>query len=86
MAAAATKRFSQSVETWQMRLQVMMQLKSDDVTQCFEEAIKHVKSQVCAGFIDLSVLVLGRKPLIFDSTPVYFLGCFAIMDSLGGME
>uniref|UniRef100_A0A8V5H5S9 UTP6 protein n=1 Tax=Melopsittacus undulatus TaxID=13146 RepID=A0A8V5H5S9_MELUD len=45
VAAAATKRFSHSVETWQMRLQVLIQLKCDDVTQCFEEAIKHVKSQ-----------------------------------------
>ncbi|NXW39131.1 UTP6 protein, partial [Phaetusa simplex] len=45
VAEAATKRFSLSVETWQMRLQVLIQLKSDDVTQCFEEAIKHVKSK-----------------------------------------
>ncbi|XP_061233313.1 U3 small nucleolar RNA-associated protein 6 homolog [Neopsephotus bourkii] len=45
VAAAATERFSQSVEMWQMRLQVLIQLKCDDVTQCFEEAIKHVKSQ-----------------------------------------
>ena len=65
MAEAATKRFSLSVEMWQMRLQVLIQLKSDDVTQCFEEAVKHVKSKVCAGFMDLHALVLGRKPLIF---------------------
>ncbi|NXX05434.1 UTP6 protein, partial [Larus smithsonianus] len=45
VAEAATKRFSLSVETWQMRLQVLIQLKSDDVTQCFEEAVKHVKSK-----------------------------------------
>ncbi|KFP13634.1 U3 small nucleolar RNA-associated protein 6, partial [Egretta garzetta] len=45
VAEAATKRFSLSVETWQMRLQVLIQQKSDDVTQCFEEAIKHVKSK-----------------------------------------
>ncbi|KFW92248.1 U3 small nucleolar RNA-associated protein 6, partial [Phalacrocorax carbo] len=45
MAEAATKRFSHSVEMWQMRLQVLIQLKSDDVTQCFEEAVKHVKSK-----------------------------------------
>ncbi|NXP36740.1 UTP6 protein, partial [Leiothrix lutea] len=45
VAEAATKNFSQSVETWQMRLQVLIQLKRDDVTQCFEEAIKHVKSK-----------------------------------------
>lgn len=53
MAEAATKRFSPSVEMWQMRLQVLIQLKSDSVTQCFEEAFKHVKgSKVCAGFMD----------------------------------
>ncbi|XP_053850346.1 U3 small nucleolar RNA-associated protein 6 homolog [Vidua macroura] len=45
VAEAATRHFSQSVETWQMRLWVLIQLKRDDVTQCFEEAIKHVKSK-----------------------------------------
>ncbi|XP_068065791.1 U3 small nucleolar RNA-associated protein 6 homolog [Anomalospiza imberbis] len=45
VAEAATRHFSQSVETWQMRLQVLIQLKRDGVTQCFEEAIKHVKSK-----------------------------------------
>ncbi|XP_015735106.1 U3 small nucleolar RNA-associated protein 6 homolog [Coturnix japonica] len=45
VAEAAAKRFSLSVEMWQMRLQVLIQLKSDNVTQCFEEAFKHVKSK-----------------------------------------
>ncbi|KAI1232436.1 U3 small nucleolar RNA-associated protein 6, partial [Lamprotornis superbus] len=45
VAEAATRHFSQSVEIWQMRLQVLIQLKREDVTQCFEEAIKHVKSK-----------------------------------------
>ncbi|NWH64187.1 UTP6 protein, partial [Geococcyx californianus] len=45
VAEAATKRFSQSVEMWQMRLQVLIQLKSGDVAQCFEEAVKHMKSK-----------------------------------------
>uniref|UniRef100_A0A8C0BEN2 UTP6 small subunit processome component n=1 Tax=Buteo japonicus TaxID=224669 RepID=A0A8C0BEN2_9AVES len=45
VAEAATGRFSMSVEMWQMRLQVLIQLKSDDVTHCFEEAIKHMKSK-----------------------------------------
>ncbi|XP_074016121.1 U3 small nucleolar RNA-associated protein 6 homolog isoform X2 [Numenius arquata] len=45
VAEAATKCFSLSVEMWQMRLQVLIQLKSGEVTQCFEEAIKHVKSK-----------------------------------------
>uniref|UniRef100_A0A8B9P0V8 UTP6 small subunit processome component n=1 Tax=Apteryx owenii TaxID=8824 RepID=A0A8B9P0V8_APTOW len=47
VAEAATKHFSLSVEIWQMRLQVLIQLKSDAVTQCFEEALKHMKSKVC---------------------------------------
>ncbi|XP_064006600.1 U3 small nucleolar RNA-associated protein 6 homolog [Pogoniulus pusillus] len=45
VAEAATKRFSLSVEVWQMRLQVLIQLKNDHVPQCFEEAIKHMKSK-----------------------------------------
>ncbi|KAF4801929.1 hypothetical protein TURU_030192 [Turdus rufiventris] len=45
VAEAAARHFSQSVEIWQTRLQVLIQLKRDDVTQCFEEAIKHVKSK-----------------------------------------
>ncbi|XP_027547674.1 U3 small nucleolar RNA-associated protein 6 homolog [Neopelma chrysocephalum] len=45
VAEAATRRFSLSVDTWQTRLQVLIQLKREDVTQCFEEAIKHMKSQ-----------------------------------------
>ncbi|NXY85282.1 UTP6 protein, partial [Alcedo cyanopectus] len=45
VAEAATKHFSQSVETWQMRLQLLIQLKSDTVPQCLEEALKHVKTQ-----------------------------------------
>uniref|UniRef100_A0A8B9ZZY3 UTP6 small subunit processome component n=1 Tax=Anas zonorhyncha TaxID=75864 RepID=A0A8B9ZZY3_9AVES len=47
VAEAATKRFSLSAEMWQMRLQVLIQLKNDNVTQCFEEAFKHLKSKVC---------------------------------------
>ncbi|NXF75808.1 UTP6 protein, partial [Sclerurus mexicanus] len=45
VAEAATRRFSLSVETWQMRLRVLIQLQRGDVTQCFEEAVKHVKSK-----------------------------------------
>uniref|UniRef100_A0A8B9C4N8 UTP6 small subunit processome component n=1 Tax=Anser brachyrhynchus TaxID=132585 RepID=A0A8B9C4N8_9AVES len=45
VAEAATKRFSLSAEMWQMRLQVLIQLKNDNVTQCFEEAFKHLKSK-----------------------------------------
>ncbi|NXG65481.1 UTP6 protein, partial [Hemiprocne comata] len=45
VAEAATELFSLSVEMWQMRLQMLIQLKSDSVSQCFEEAIKHMKSK-----------------------------------------
>lgn len=72
MAEAATRHFSQSVEMWQMRLQVLIQLKRDDVTQCFEEAIKHTKSKVCAHLMDLRVLVLGQKPLMIGWFGLWF--------------
>ncbi|NXP28150.1 UTP6 protein, partial [Scytalopus superciliaris] len=45
VAEAATGRFSLSVETWQTRLQVLIQLQREGVSQCFEEAVKHVKSK-----------------------------------------
>ncbi|NWR82350.1 UTP6 protein, partial [Furnarius figulus] len=45
VAEAATRRFSLSMEMWQTRLQVLIQLQREDVTQCFEEAVKHVKSK-----------------------------------------
>ncbi|XP_024048353.1 U3 small nucleolar RNA-associated protein 6 homolog isoform X3 [Terrapene carolina triunguis] len=47
VAAAATKRFSQSVEMWHTRLQVLIKLNSSDVAQCFEEAVRQVKSKGC---------------------------------------
>ncbi|XP_067403497.1 U3 small nucleolar RNA-associated protein 6 homolog isoform X3 [Emydura macquarii macquarii] len=47
IAAAATERFSQSVEMWQTRLQVLIRLSSGDVAQCFEEAVRQVKSKGC---------------------------------------
>lgn len=46
---------------WQMRLQVLIQLKNDNVTQCFEEAFKHLKSKVCAAFMDLHALSLEQE-------------------------
>lgn len=73
MAEAATRNFSQSVEMWQMRLQVLIQLKKDDVTQCFEEAIKCVKSKVCAALMGLHALVLGWKPLMIGCYGVFVL-------------
>ncbi|NXK95929.1 UTP6 protein, partial [Formicarius rufipectus] len=45
VAEAATSRFSLSVDMWQMRLQVLIQLQREEVTQCFEEAVKHIKSK-----------------------------------------
>uniref|UniRef100_A0A8D0GJH7 UTP6 small subunit processome component n=1 Tax=Sphenodon punctatus TaxID=8508 RepID=A0A8D0GJH7_SPHPU len=44
-AAAVTERLSQSVETWQTRLEVLIKLNCDDVAQCFEEAVRQVKSK-----------------------------------------
>ncbi|XP_019372554.1 PREDICTED: U3 small nucleolar RNA-associated protein 6 homolog [Gavialis gangeticus] len=45
VAAGATKRFGPSVDMWQTRLQVLIQLNSDCVAECFEEAFKQVKSK-----------------------------------------
>ncbi|XP_030064248.1 U3 small nucleolar RNA-associated protein 6 homolog [Microcaecilia unicolor] len=45
ISTVATERFSHSVEVWQMRLQVLMKLKSDDVPQRFEEAFCQVKTK-----------------------------------------
>ncbi|EMP40194.1 U3 small nucleolar RNA-associated protein 6 like protein [Chelonia mydas] len=47
VAAAATKHFSQSVEMWHTRLHVLIKLNSSDVAQCFEEAVRQVKSKGC---------------------------------------
>lgn len=82
MAEAATRHFSQSVETWQMRLQVLIQLKRDDVTQCFEEAIKRVKSKVCAALMGLHALVLGWKPLMIGCYGVFVLSFFVCLGFL----
>ncbi|KAL4647994.1 hypothetical protein GN956_G8934 [Arapaima gigas] len=42
VAVAATKRFSQSLETWSCSLQTLMELGSADVDELFQEALKHV--------------------------------------------
>ncbi|XP_028674675.2 U3 small nucleolar RNA-associated protein 6 homolog [Erpetoichthys calabaricus] len=42
VAIAMTKRFSQSVETWKMSLQVLMESKSDKVHSLFQEALAQV--------------------------------------------
>lgn len=83
MAEAATKRFSLSVEIWQLRLQVLIQLKSDNVTQCFEEAFKHVKSKVCAGFMYSHACVRWKTSdtylkgfFFFLHSALTFPGCF----------
>lgn len=46
VAAAATQRFSHSVEMWKMRLQLLIKLNSDGVASCFQEAFKGVKAKV----------------------------------------
>ncbi|XP_064180277.1 U3 small nucleolar RNA-associated protein 6 homolog [Anguilla rostrata] len=42
VAMAATKRFSQSVQTWSCSLQLLVQLGSADAGRLFQEALKHV--------------------------------------------
>ncbi|KAG2461174.1 UTP6 protein, partial [Polypterus senegalus] len=42
VALAMTKRFSQSVETWKMSLQILMESKSDKVHSLFQEALAQV--------------------------------------------
>uniref|UniRef100_A0A8C9T6P8 UTP6 small subunit processome component n=1 Tax=Scleropages formosus TaxID=113540 RepID=A0A8C9T6P8_SCLFO len=46
VAVAATKRFSQSVETWSCSLQTLMELGSANVDELFQEALKHVNPKV----------------------------------------
>lgn len=45
IAEDATKRFSQSVQMWQTRLQLLMKLKSKDIALHFEEAFTLVKTK-----------------------------------------
>ncbi|XP_053152983.1 U3 small nucleolar RNA-associated protein 6 homolog [Hemicordylus capensis] len=45
VAAAATKHFSQMVEMWKMRLQLLIELSSDCVASCFQEAFQVVKAK-----------------------------------------
>ncbi|KAM6474367.1 U3 small nucleolar RNA-associated protein 6 homolog [Liasis olivaceus] len=45
VAAAATNRFSQLVDMWEMRLQLLLTLKSSEVAACSQEAFKVVKAK-----------------------------------------
>ncbi|KAL7989716.1 hypothetical protein Chor_012382 [Crotalus horridus] len=45
VAAAATNRFSQLVDMWEMRLQLLLSLKSNEVAACAQEAFKVVKAK-----------------------------------------
>ncbi|XP_069511058.1 U3 small nucleolar RNA-associated protein 6 homolog [Ambystoma mexicanum] len=45
IAAAATERFRHSVEMWQTRLQVLMELKSKDIALRIEEGLKQVNTK-----------------------------------------
>ncbi|XP_006832357.1 PREDICTED: U3 small nucleolar RNA-associated protein 6 homolog [Chrysochloris asiatica] len=47
VAIAGTELFSASVTMWQMKLQVLIESKSTDITTLFEEAFVHLKPQVC---------------------------------------
>ncbi|KAH0629235.1 hypothetical protein JD844_011165 [Phrynosoma platyrhinos] len=46
IAAAATSRFSQLVEMWEVRLQLLLKVNSDGVARCFQEAFKMVNAKV----------------------------------------
>uniref|UniRef100_A0A670ID42 UTP6 small subunit processome component n=1 Tax=Podarcis muralis TaxID=64176 RepID=A0A670ID42_PODMU len=46
VAAAATRRFSHLVEMWEMRLKLLLQLNTDGVGPCFQEAFRAVKAKV----------------------------------------
>nr|XP_056708230.1 U3 small nucleolar RNA-associated protein 6 homolog [Euleptes europaea] len=45
VAAAASERFSQSVEMWEMRLQLLAKWNSDGLASCFQEAFRAVKDK-----------------------------------------
>ncbi|XP_054859608.1 U3 small nucleolar RNA-associated protein 6 homolog isoform X2 [Eublepharis macularius] len=45
VAAAATKRFSQSVEMWDVRLQLLIKRNSHALASCFQEAFQAVKDK-----------------------------------------
>uniref|UniRef100_U3FZ92 U3 small nucleolar RNA-associated protein 6 n=1 Tax=Micrurus fulvius TaxID=8637 RepID=U3FZ92_MICFL len=45
VAAEATNRFSQLVDMWEMRLQLLLKLKSNEVAACAQEAFKVVKAK-----------------------------------------
>ncbi|KAF7246863.1 hypothetical protein EYD10_07197 [Varanus komodoensis] len=45
VAAAATERFSQSVEMWEMRLQLLLKLNHEGISSCFQEAFKVLKAK-----------------------------------------
>ncbi|XP_053552354.1 U3 small nucleolar RNA-associated protein 6 homolog [Bombina bombina] len=43
----ATKQFSDSVTMWQTRIEVLINLRSENINQVFEEAFKQVKTKDC---------------------------------------
>ncbi|XP_062979237.1 U3 small nucleolar RNA-associated protein 6 homolog [Elgaria multicarinata webbii] len=45
VTAAATRRFSQSVEMWEMRLQLLLKLNSEGMAPCFQEAFQALKAK-----------------------------------------
>lgn len=45
-AVAATKRFTQLVEMWEMRLQLLIKRNSDGLASCFQEAFRVVRDKV----------------------------------------
>uniref|UniRef100_A0A3P8W3H1 UTP6 small subunit processome component n=1 Tax=Cynoglossus semilaevis TaxID=244447 RepID=A0A3P8W3H1_CYNSE len=47
VAMAAMQRFSQSVSVWNLSLQTLMELGSDNVGSLLQEALKHINPKVC---------------------------------------
>lgn len=46
VARAAAERYSQSVASWSLCLQMFMQLEGVDMSELFQEALSHVNTKV----------------------------------------
>lgn len=46
VARAATERYSQSVASWSLCLQMFMQLEGVDMSELFQEALTHINPKV----------------------------------------
>uniref|UniRef100_A0A670ID25 UTP6 small subunit processome component n=1 Tax=Podarcis muralis TaxID=64176 RepID=A0A670ID25_PODMU len=65
VAAAATRRFSHLVEMWEMRLKLLLQLNTDGVGPCFQEAFRALHRcflNVLTFFFNLQRSLLATLP------------------------